>query len=65
MCYDTLQLLLVNPLGNTKYHCIDFDMSDEHDTQRYIHVQQDFIECDKKLDLTKQRLAYMRDIFFS
>ena len=39
-------------------------MSDEDDSQRYIHVQQSFIACDESLDLTRQRLEYMRDTFF-
>ena len=54
----------INPLENTKYNCVDFDMSDEHDTQRYIHVQQYFFEYDQKLDLRKRRLLYIRDTLF-
>ena len=55
---------LISPLEKLKYHFIDFDMPDEKDSQRYIHVQQSFIECNTNLDLTKQRLAYMRDTLF-
>ena len=51
-------------LKKLDYHFIDFDMPDEEHSQRYIHVQQSFIECDENLDLTEQRLGYMRDTFF-
>ena len=55
---------LISPLEKLKYHFIDFDMPDEKDSQRYIHVQQSFIEFNANLNLTKQRLAYMQDTFF-
>ena len=55
---------LIHSFGKEGYFFIDFDMPDEEDSQRYVHVQQSFIECDASLDLTKQRLEHMRDTFF-
>ena len=54
---------MIRSFGNDGYHFVDFDMPDEEDSQRYIHVQQSFIECDENNDLTKQRLEHMRDTF--
>ena len=55
---------LISSFGSEGSNLIDFDMPDEDDSQRYIHVQQSFIACDESLDLTRQRLNYMRDTFF-
>ena len=54
----------ISPLEDVDYQFVDYDRSRHPDSQRYIHVQQSFIECDEKLGLTKQRLEYMRDTFF-
>ena len=61
---DRAERFISPSLEEVEYHFIDFDTPNEEHSQRYIHVQQCFIECDAKLDLTKQRLHYMRDTFF-
>ena len=55
---------LIHSFGGKGHHYVDFDMPDEEDSQRYIHVEQGFITCDESSDLTKQRLEYMRETFF-
>ena len=55
----------ISPLEDVDYQFVDFDRPGHPDSQRYIHVKQSFIECDENLDLTKQRLEYIRDTFFS
>ena len=60
---DRAEQLISPSLEEVEYRFIDFDRPNEEHSQRYVNVRQNFIECDPGLDLSKQRMDYIREKF--
>lgn len=60
---DQAEQLISPSLEEVDYQFVDFDRPNEEHSQRYVNVRQNFIECDPGLDLSKQRMDYIREKF--